>query len=70
MDTFEREIIAIDRSLATENIDADLSFINFLRLFYRVPDKHAPIKKITKREIKEKTKPWVTKGKQVIQGIY
>lgn len=36
MDAFERYINAIDRSLATENIDTDLNFMSFLQLFYRV----------------------------------
>ena len=62
MDAFERYLSAIDWSLATENIDTDLSFKTFLRLFHRVLDKHASLKKTTKREKKEKIKPWVTKG--------
>ena len=54
MDAIERDIIAIDWSLATGNIDIDLSFITYLRLFYRVFKKLALLKKTTK--------PWVTKG--------
>ena len=38
-----------------------------MRLFYRVLDKHAPLKKTTKREKKEKSKRWVTKG--IIKSI-
>ena len=62
MDTIERDIILIGLSLATENIDADLSFVTFLRLFCRAFDVQAPLKKITKKKTKEKTKPWVTKN--------
>ena len=62
MDAFERGISAIDWSLASENIDTDLSIKTFSRLFRRVLDKHAPLKKTTKRDKKEKIKPWVTKG--------
>lgn len=36
MDSFERYINAIDRSLATEDIDTNLNFMSFLQLFYRV----------------------------------
>ena len=61
MDAFERDLSAIDWSLATENIDGDLSFKTFYDC-HRVLDKHAQLKKTTKREKKEKTKPWVTKG--------
>ena len=50
MDAYERDLIAIDWSLATENIDIDLSFKTFLQLFYRVLDKHVPLKKTSKRE--------------------
>ena len=67
MDAFERDLSAIAWSLATENIDIDLSFKTFLRLFHRVLDKHAPLKKTTKREKKEKNKYWLTKG--IIKSI-
>ena len=62
MDVFEKDLTATNWSLATENIDSDLSFKTFLRLFHRILDKHAPLKKRKKREKKEKIKPWVTKG--------
>ena len=52
MDAYERDLIAIDWSLATENIDIDLSFKTFLQLFYRVLDKHVPLKKTSKGEKK------------------
>ena len=35
MDVFEKDLTATDWSLATENIDTDLSFKTFLRLFKR-----------------------------------
>ena len=62
MDTFERDLVATDQSVATENIDTDLSFKTFVQLFHRVLDKHASLKKTIKRGKKEKSKPWVTKG--------
>ena len=61
-DAFEKDLSEIDWSLATENLDTDLSFKTFLKLFYRILDKRTSLKKTTKREIKEKSKPWVTKG--------
>ena len=62
MDAIDRDIIVIGLSLGTENIDTDLSFMTFLRLFCRVFGVQAPLKKITKKKTKEKTKPWVTKN--------
>ena len=55
MDAFERDLNEIDWPLATEDIDTDLSFKTFLRLFHRVLDKHALLKKTTKREKKRKS---------------
>ena len=67
MDAFERDLSAIDWSLATGNTDIDLIFKSFLRIFYRVLDKHARLKKTAKRQKREKSKPWVTKG--IIKSI-
>ena len=67
MDVFQRDLAAIDWSLANENIDTDLSFKTFFGLSHRVLDKHALLKKTNKREKKEKIKPWVTKG--IIKSI-
>ena len=44
----------------TTMMDVDLGFEAFLWLFNTTLDKHAPIKKLTKK--KKKIKPWVTKG--------
>ena len=55
IDAFERDINAINWSLATKNIDTNL--ITFLQLFQRIFDKHALLKKTTKRKKKEKTNP-------------
>ena len=55
MDAFERNLNAIYWSVAIENIDRDLTFKTFLRLFHRVLDKHAPLKENNqKREKREK----------------
>ena len=42
--------------------DVNSSFNNFLSATNKVIDKHAPLRKITKSEIKQKYKPWITKG--------
>ena len=52
----------IDWTFATHNNDVNLGFEAFLRLFNATLDKHAPIKEFTKKEEKDKLKPWVTKG--------
>ena len=52
MDAIDRDIIVIGLSLGTENIDADLSFMTFLRLFCRVFGVQAPLKKIIKKKDK------------------
>ena len=44
-----------------------VGFEAFLRLFNTTLDKHAPIKGLTKKEVKDKLKPWVSKG---IKKIY
>ena len=61
MNAFERDLSAIDWSLATENIDVDLNFKTILLLFHKFLDKQAQLKKTTKRLKKMKSKPWVTK---------
>ena len=67
INAFERDLSAIDWSLATENIDTNLNFKTFLRIFHRVLDRHFPLKKTTKRDKKEKSKPWVIKS--IIKSI-
>ena len=54
MDVFEKDLSAVDWSLATENIDTDLNLKTFLQLFHRVLDKHAPLKKTVKGGKKKK----------------
>ena len=43
INAFERDLSAIDWSLTTENIDTDLNFKTFLRIFRRVLDRHLPL---------------------------
>ena len=55
----------IDWTFATQNNDVNLGFEAFLQLFNTTLDKHkmhSPINEFTKKEEKDKLKPWVTKG--------
>ena len=40
----------------------DLGFETFFQLFNKTFDRHAPIKKSTKKEEKIKSNPWITKS--------
>ena len=62
IDSFKRDLQEINWNFATENNDIDLGFETFFRLFNKTLDRHAPIKKSTKKEEKIKSKPWITKG--------
>ena len=62
MESFKIDLQGIDWTFATQNNDVNLGFEAFLRLFNTTLDKHAPIKEFTKKEEKDKLKPWVTKG--------
>ena len=62
MGSFKIDLQGIDWTLATHNNDINLGYEAFLRLFNTTLDKHAPIKEFTKKEEKDKLKPWVTKG--------
>ena len=76
MDALVGDVNAIDWFLATENIDTDLRFTVFLQLFHRVLDKHAMLKKTTKRKKTEnqtmvyKRYNKIYKKRQIIQRIY
>ena len=43
-----------------EKNDVNHSFDNFLMNMNRLFDKHAPFKKVSKYQVKLKTKPWIT----------
>ena len=46
--------------LNVEKNDINHSFDNFLMNMNRLLDKHAPFKKVSKYQLKLKTKPWIT----------
>ena len=62
MDSFKKDLQEINWNFATENSDVDLGFETFFRLLNKSLDRHAPIKKPTRKEGKIKSKPWITKG--------
>ena len=76
MDALVGDVNAIDWFLATENIDTDIRFTTFFQLFHRVLDKHAMLKKTTKRKKTEnqtmvyKRYNKIYKKRQIIQRIY
>ena len=44
----------------------DVSFQNFFDKMKHFTDKYAPLRKLTRKQIKTLTKPWITKGIQVV----
>ena len=57
MDYFEKDWDVI---LNAEKNDVNHSFDNFLLKINGLLDKHAPFKKVSKYQLKLKTKPWIT----------
>ena len=55
-DSFKRDLQEINWNFATENNNIDLGFETFFRLFNKTLDRHAPIKKSTRKEEKIKSK--------------
>ena len=45
--------------------NVDVSFQNFFDKINNLTDKYAPLHKLTRKQIKTLTKPWITKGIQV-----
>ena len=62
MESFKIDLQGIDWTFVTQNNDVNLGFEAFLQLFNTTLDKHAPVKEFTRKEEKDKLKPWVTKG--------
>ena len=51
-----------DKHLDFGKNDVNYSLNKLLTIYDAILDRHAPIKKISNREIKLRTKPWITKG--------
>lgn len=62
--TFKNELSQIDWSLLIQNAsdNPDKLFSTFYNKLNKVVNKHAPLKPISKRKVKQMSKPWITKG--------
>ena len=52
-------------TLELDHKNVDVSFQNFFDKMNNLTDKYAPLRKLTRKQIKTLTKPWITKGIQV-----
>ena len=48
--------------ISPEKMDSNASLNNFKDSVYKILDKHMPLKKASKRELKLEAKPWITPG--------
>ena len=53
-----------EQILYNENIEVNFSMNQYLWKIYSLLDTHVPIKKLSKKELKFSTKPWITQGLQ------
>ena len=51
-------------SLINNNKDVNLSFNNFFKRINAILDNYAPLRKVTKRKLRFRSKPWITLGLQ------
>ena len=62
-DSFTEDISKVDwPNIIEENDNPNLSTARFIKVFDSVLDKHAPLKYLTKKQLKSHDKPWITKG--------
>ena len=54
--------IAWDGVISPDKMDSNYSFDRFYEKIISVVDKHAPLKKTSKKELKLESKPWITPG--------
>ena len=61
---FKNELQRIDwtTALSINNNDVNRSLKNFLNISSSPLDKYAPLKQITKKQMKTNSRPWITKG--------
>ena len=51
-------------SIIKDDKDVNLSFNNFFKRINAILDKHAPLRKVTKKKPRFRSKPWITLGLQ------
>ena len=68
-ENFTLDLIGIDwkKHLQIDKNDANKSMETFLNIFETLLDRYAPLRKLNTKEIRQKQKPWVTKG--IIKSI-
>ena len=59
---FFAEEIALNLQQLTYTDDPDLAIKKFLQIIIDATNKHAPLRKLSRKEMKLKSKPWITKG--------
>ena len=62
--TFKDKLQSIDlaTALANNNNDVNQSLENFFNINNSLLDRYAPLKQVTKKDMKTQSKPWITKG--------
>jgi len=63
-DSFIADISQVDWNeiVDRDNVDVDRTFSFFDNKFNKMLNKHTPFKTLSKRRIKQLSKPWITKG--------
>ena len=62
-DKFQEDLLADDLLVKLLNAkDTEMAYGLFHNKYCAVMDKHAPLKKLTKKEFKRKQNPWITQG--------
>ena len=61
-DDFILDFLDKDWNLVINSMDSNQAFQLFINSLTSLIDKHAPIKKLTKKQLKSSLKPWITKG--------
>ena len=61
-ESFLLNVAQIDWDSLIDENDANKSFDQFLGKINNILDSHAPMKKMTRKDIKQKYKPWITNG--------
>ena len=64
---FQNQLTENSKTVYNPNLDVNELSNKILETFTQILDINAPLKKMTKREIKNKQRPWITKG--IIKSI-
>ena len=65
LENFILDYFSVDwNSLINNDKDVNLSFNNFFKRINAILDNHAPLRKVTKKKLRFRSKPWITLGLQ------